>query len=101
MPLRNARLQRENAATEVAVGDELLAAAGHPASCPGELLTLEEAAQYLGLHKDHKAPDHAVRYLCRTRKVRFLKVGKTLRFRREWLDAYIDSESIAPIRRTI
>ena len=64
------------------------------------LLTLEEAARYLGLAKDHKAPVHAVRYLCRTRKLRFLKVGKTLRFRREWLDEYIDSQSIAPIRRT-
>lgn len=66
----------------------------------GGLLTLEDAVQYLGLEKDHQAPVHAVRYLCRTRKLRFVKVGKTLRFRREWLDEYIDTESIGPIRRT-
>ena len=72
----------------------------HSVDYAGGLLTLEDAAQYLGLEKDHQAPVHAVRYLCRTRKLRFLKVGKTLRFRREWLDEYIDSQSIAPIRRT-
>jgi len=70
-------------------------------SIDARLLTLDEAAYYLGLHKDHKAPVHAVRYLCRTRKLRFVKVGKTLRFRREWLDEYVDSESITPIRRTV
>ena len=68
-------------------------------STDARLLTLEEAAHFLGLHKDHKAPDHAVRYLCRTRQLRFVKVGKTLRFRREWLDDYVDSHSILPIRR--
>ena len=68
-------------------------------SIDARLLTLQEAAHYLGLHKDHKAPEHAVRYLCRTRQLCFVKVGKTLRFRREWLDDYVDSHSIPPIRR--
>ena len=63
------------------------------------LLTLDEAGVYLGLEKDHRAPDHAVRYLCRTRQLQFVKVGKTLRFRPEWLDEYVDSHSIPPIRR--
>lgn len=83
--------------------DKVAANAGFPdpirPSLPGGLLTLEEAARYLGLHKDHRSPIHAVRYLCRTKHIRFVKIGKTLRFRREWLDEYIDSQSITPIRR--
>ncbi len=79
-------------------GSDVMSAAGEHGA---RLLTLEEAAYYLGLHKDHKAPIHAVRYLCRSRKLRFVKIGRTLRFRREWLDDYIDSESIDPIRRAV
>jgi excisionase family DNA binding protein len=70
------------------------------ASSPSDgLLTLSEAAHHLGLDKDHRAPEHAVRYLVRTRQVRYVKVGKTLRFRREWLDEYVDFRSVEPVRR--
>jgi excisionase family DNA binding protein len=62
------------------------------------LLTLTEAAEYLGLAVDHRAPEEAVRWLCRSRRLRFVKVGRTIRFRRRWLDDFIDREAVAPIR---
>ena len=64
-----------------------------------ELLTLEQAAGYLGLDKGNRNPAEAVRWLCRKRAVRFAKVGKRIRFRRAWLDAYVESQAVAPIRR--
>ena len=61
-----------------------------------KLLTLEQVAERLGLDIDHRDPISAVRYLCRIRKLRFVKVGKTLRFRRSWVEEFIEKESIAP-----
>ena len=60
------------------------------------LLTPAEAARYLGLN-DHAAPSEAVRYLCRCRRLKHVKVGRGLRFRRRWLDRYIEDNAIEPI----
>ena len=60
------------------------------------LLTSAEAATYLGLD-DHRAPSEAIRYLCRCRRIKFVKVGRGLRFRRQWLDRYIEDNAIEPI----
>jgi excisionase family DNA binding protein len=62
------------------------------------LWTLSEVAAHLGLGKDHRDPISAVRFLCRSRKLRFVKVGRTLRFKREWVEQYIAAASIEPIR---
>jgi len=60
------------------------------------LLTSAEAATYLGLD-DHKAPSEAIRYLCRCRRVQHVKVGRGLRFRKAWLDAFIHENAVEPI----
>ena len=64
-----------------------------------ELLTLEQAAQYLGLAQGSRNPAECVRWLCRKREVRFCKIGKRIRFRRKWLDAYIEAQAVAPLRK--
>jgi len=60
------------------------------------LLTAMEAAEYLGL-LDHKAPSEAVRYLCRRRKLKYVKVGRGLRFRRQWLDQFVERSAVEPL----
>lgn len=62
------------------------------------LWTLSEVAAHLSLGKDHRDPISAVRFLCRSRKLRFIKVGRTLRFKREWVEQYIEAASVEPIR---
>ena len=65
-----------------------------PSAPTCELVTLEQAAVYLGL-----ADGECVRWLCRKRAVKFCKIGKRIRFKRSWLDAYVESQVVAPIRR--
>jgi hypothetical protein len=62
----------------------------------GSLLSAADAAEYLGF-RFHKAPAEAVRYLCRCRRVKFIKIGRSLRFRKVWLDQYIDNEAVEPL----
>ena len=61
------------------------------------LLSLDEAADYLGMTVDHDAPGEAMRYLCRQGKVKYVKISNRLRFRRAWLDAFIDGSAVPPI----
>lgn len=62
-----------------------------------ELWTLQDVAAYLGLGHDHRDPISAVRYLCRVRKLKFVKVGKTLRFRKQWVDDFLEREATLPL----
>jgi hypothetical protein len=62
----------------------------------GSLLNAADAAEYLGF-KFHKAPAEAVRYLCRCRKIKFIKIGRSLRFRKEWLDQFIENQAVEPL----
>lgn len=62
-----------------------------------EVWTLQDVAYYLGLGHDHRDPISAVRYLCRARKLKFVKVGKTLRFRKKWVDEFLEREATLPL----
>ena len=53
-----------------------------------ELWNIDRLAAYLG------APKAFVYRLTRERRIRFLKVGKELRFRPEDVAAYLESESV-------
>ncbi len=54
------------------------------------LFTSQEAVSYLGLDRQGLSqPLEALRWLCRTGKLRYTKVGRYLRFRREWLDELV------------
>lgn len=58
---------------------------------PSRLLTPEEAIHYLALDKQRlRAPRESLRWLCRSKKLRFAKIGRYVRFRQEWLDEFID-----------
>ena len=62
-----------------------------------EIWNLQDVANYLGLGHDHRDPISAVRYLCRARKLKFVKVGKTLRFRKKWVDEFLEREATLPL----
>ena len=62
-----------------------------------QLWTLQDVTNYLGLGADHRDPVSAVRYLCRTRKLKHVKVGKTLRFKKAWVNEYLEKEAVQPI----
>jgi excisionase family DNA binding protein len=62
------------------------------------LWTLSEAAEYLGLGRDHADPMSCIRYLIRSRQLRAAKVGKTWRIRKSWVDEFIVAASVEPIR---
>ena len=64
---------------------------------PAELWSLPEVAAYLGLGKDHRDPISAVRHLCRVRKLKHIKIGKTLRCRRAWVDEFLEKEAVKPL----
>jgi excisionase family DNA binding protein len=66
-------------------------------SSNSSLLTLSEAADYLGLGRDHKDPISCVRYLIRSRQLRAVKIGKTWRIRRSWLEEFIESAATKPV----
>jgi excisionase family DNA binding protein len=63
-----------------------------------DLMTFAEAATFLGLDRmGYDAPAEAVRYLCRTRRLRHVKVGKRILIRRAWLLEYLERESVPPL----
>ena len=64
---------------------------------PDRLLSLDEAAEYLGLADGRKNPGECVRWLCRKRRIKFAKIGKRIRIRRQWLEAYIERQAVAPV----
>ena len=60
-----------------------------PEPCP-ELLTSEEAVRYLRLNVNgHKRPDKTLRYYREKGKLRGVRVGKRIRYRREDLEAFL------------
>lgn len=64
-----------------------------PSSSSGELLTVEQAADYLNI------TDHFVRRLIRERRIPFLKVGRLVRFRRADIEAYLRECAVPAVRR--
>jgi hypothetical protein len=63
-----------------------------------DLMTFAEAGAFLGLGRmGYEAPGEAVRYLCRTRRLRHVRVGKRILIRRAWLLEYLERESVPPL----
>jgi hypothetical protein len=59
------------------------------------LHTSEEAVVYLGLDRvGLRQPLEALRWLRRTGKLRFTKIGRRVFFRADWLDEAIEENSI-------
>jgi hypothetical protein len=62
---------------------------------PEELLTPAEAVGYLKLDQQGlREPREALRWLCRTGKLKYTKVGRYIRFRRSWLDDLVEQHSV-------
>lgn len=60
-----------------------------------KIYTSEEAASYLGLNRRGLSqPQEALRWLCRTGKLKYTKVGRHLMFREEWLDELIERNAV-------
>jgi excisionase family DNA binding protein len=60
-----------------------------------KLYTPEEAVAYLGLDRQGlRQPLEALRWLCRTGRLKYTKVGRRLRFRETWLDELIERNAI-------
>ena len=64
-----------------------------PATSSGEMLTVEQAAEYLNI------TDHFVRRLIRERRIPFLKVGRLVRLRRADLEDYLVACAVPAVRR--
>ena len=59
------------------------------------LYTSDEAVAYLGLDRQGLSqPLEALRWLCRTGKLRYTKIGRYTRFRREWLDELVERNAM-------
>ena len=57
----------------------------------GDYLTSKEAAAYIGVS------DRTIRELCTTRQIEHERLnGRNLRFKQEWLDAYLESIRVRP-----
>lgn len=55
------------------------------------LLTPDDAIRILGLDRQGLShPRESLRWLCRTGKVRFTKIGRYVRFREEWLRELVE-----------
>jgi len=62
---------------------------------PNRLLTSEDAVSFFGLDRQGLSqPTEAIRWLCRTGRLRFTKVGRYLRFRPEWLEELIERNAV-------
>ena len=64
-----------------------------PVNSSGDLLTVEQAADYLNI------TEHFVRRLIRERRIPFLKVGRLVRLRRADIDAYLAGCAVPAVRR--
>lgn len=59
-----------------------------------KLLTPDEAIRFLGLDRQGlQQPRESLRWLCRTGKLRFTKVGRYIRFREKWLEELVEQNS--------
>jgi hypothetical protein len=55
------------------------------------LLTPEEAVTYLRLDEQGlRQPRESLRWLCRTGRLTYTKVGRYVRFRKAWLDELVE-----------
>lgn len=62
---------------------------------PQNLYTSWDAVTYLGFDRDGlQQPLEALRWLCRTGKVKYTKIGRHVRFRQEWLDELIERNAV-------
>ena len=62
-----------------------------------QLLTPEDAIRFLGLDRQGlRQPRESLRWLCRTGRVRFTKVGRYVRFREEWLQELVERNVSEP-----
>lgn len=60
-----------------------------------EVVHVGVAEAYLGLDRDgHRKPAEALRWLCRTGRLKYTKVGRHLRFEEAWLDELIDRNAV-------
>lgn len=64
-----------------------------PPISSGDLLTVEQAAEYLNI------TDHFVRRLIRERRIPFLKVGRLIRLRRTDIESYLAGCAVPAVRR--
>ena len=64
-----------------------------PVTSSGDLLTVEQAADYLNITA------HSVHRLIRERRIPFLKVGRLVRLRRTDLEAYLAGCAVPAVRR--
>jgi excisionase family DNA binding protein len=62
-----------------------------PVTSSGDLLTVEQAADYLNI------TDHFVRRLIRERSIPFLKVGRLVRFRRTDLEDDLEACAVPAV----
>jgi len=59
------------------------------------LMTPEDAIAYLRLDRDGpRKPYESLRWLYRTGKLKYTKVGRYVRFRQAWLDELIDQHAV-------
>jgi hypothetical protein len=59
-----------------------------------QLMTPAEAIAYLRLDEQGlRYPRESLRWLCRTGKLKYAKIGRYVRFRRSWLDEMIERNS--------
>jgi hypothetical protein len=64
------------------------------------LVTPEEAIRFLGLDRQGlRQPREALRWLCRTGRLRYTKVGRYVRFRQAWLEELVEGGSVAKERQ--
>ena len=64
-----------------------------PATSSGDLLTVEQTADYLNI------TEHFVRRLIRERRIPFLKVGRLVRLRRTDIESYLAGCAVPAVRR--
>ena len=63
-----------------------------------DLLTFDEAGKWLGLDRlGYRTPGEVVRNLCRTRRLRHVRIGKRVFIRVAWLQEYLQQESVPPL----
>ena len=62
-------------------------------SSRGDLLTLDQAAEYLNV------TGHFIRRLTHERRLPFLKVGRLVRIRRKDLDEFLEGHLVPAVRR--
>jgi hypothetical protein len=66
----------------------------------GKLLTPAEVIAYLGLDQQGlRDPRESLRWLCRTGRLRYTRVGRYVRFRQQWVDELVDGNVVHRIQR--